>query len=133
LIRHYLDKYNREYDAGKWISVDAFDRLQRYAFPGNVRELKNMLKKAVVLGDEDQLDSLIYKIMEEEHIVCSQRTERPNPTDSHLPLKKRLLDLERKILAETIRREKTSRKIAKSLGISQTSVMRKIKAHGLSL
>jgi len=133
LVRHYLEKYNREFGAKRWISVDVFDQLQAYAFPGNVRELKNILKKAVVLGETDCLDRMIVKIMEEEGMVCFQETESPETIHLSRPLKDQVQALERKILAAAIREEKTSRKIAKSLGISQTSVMRKIKSYGLSL
>jgi PAS domain S-box-containing protein len=133
LVRHYVDKYNRDFGTGKWISMDVYSQLQAYTFPGNVRELKNILKKAVVLGDKDRLDGLILKIMKEEQIVCVQNTERSPGADSRISLKNQLLKMERNILVTAIGQDKTSRKIAKSLGISQTSVMRKIKTHGLTL
>ena len=37
------------------LSREAFDRVMKYDFPGNVRELENMMERAVVLGRGDQI------------------------------------------------------------------------------
>jgi len=54
LIRHFLKKYSRE--IGKDISTvapDVMNFLENYAYPGNVRELENMIERAVVLAEAD--------------------------------------------------------------------------------
>lgn len=54
LIRHFIDKYARE--NGKQItgiSKEAQDYLMKYHFPGNVRELENLIERAVVMAREE--------------------------------------------------------------------------------
>lgn len=54
LVRHFLKKYSAE--IGKSISKvapDVMTFLGNYAFPGNVRELENMIERAVVLAESD--------------------------------------------------------------------------------
>ena len=61
LTKHYLQVYNKEFKQEKRISADVMQVLQSYPFTGNVRELKNIIKKAVVLSDEANLDDVFLK------------------------------------------------------------------------
>jgi len=54
LVRHFLEKYNRELGRNiKKVSADALSILSRYDFPGNVRELENIIERAVALERSD--------------------------------------------------------------------------------
>jgi len=52
LIEHFLGRFAAEQGKGEMsISAEAVRALQKYPFPGNVRELKNIIQRAVVLAD----------------------------------------------------------------------------------
>jgi two-component system NtrC family response regulator len=54
LIRHFIDKYTRENNKNvQDISKEAQDYLMRYSFPGNIRELENLIERAVVMSREE--------------------------------------------------------------------------------
>jgi len=54
LIQHFIQKYtNQNGKDVKGISKEANDYLMRYHFPGNVRELENIIERAVVMARED--------------------------------------------------------------------------------
>ena len=58
LIRRFLEKYSRAF--GKevnGVSSDVLDILSRYPFPGNVRELENIIERAVALSDEPEISA----------------------------------------------------------------------------
>jgi DNA-binding NtrC family response regulator len=56
LIDYYMEKYARENQKDiKGISREALDQLMKYDFPGNVRELENIIERAVVLCRSDHL------------------------------------------------------------------------------
>jgi two-component system response regulator HydG len=57
LIHYFIVKSNDEFKKQvKQISVNAFDALTQYAFPGNIRELKNIIRRAVLLVKSDVIN-----------------------------------------------------------------------------
>jgi len=56
LINYYIDSFNREFKKHvRGVSSDAMERLQRHAWPGNIRELRNVVERAVLLAETDLL------------------------------------------------------------------------------
>jgi two-component system NtrC family response regulator len=54
LIRHFIEKYARENNKNvRNISKEAQDHLMRYSFPGNIRELENIIERAVVMSRDE--------------------------------------------------------------------------------
>jgi PAS domain S-box-containing protein/TyrR family helix-turn-helix protein len=130
LANYFLRKYNETYKSDKQLSYSAIEMLQAYPFPGNVRELKNLVKKAVVLSEERNLDEFIQKSLGYETAEEIQTTANRTVTPSILTLK--LKETESKILKTAFMQCKSTREIAKYLGISQPSVVRKLKKYGIS-
>ena len=130
LANYFLRKYNKTYASDKQLSYSAIEMLQAYPFPGNVRELKNLVKKAVVLSEERNLDEFIQKNLGYEASEDIQTTANRSVTPSILTLK--LKETESKILKTAFMQCKSTREIAKYLGISQPSVVRKLKKYGIS-
>ncbi len=54
LFEHFMDKFNQEFNKQiKHISLEAMELLMKYAWPGNIRELENVLQRAIVLAEKD--------------------------------------------------------------------------------
>ena len=130
LANHFLRKYNETYTSNKQLSYSAIEMMQAYPFPGNVRELKNLVKKAVVLSEERNLDEFIQKSLGYETAEGIQTTANRTVAPSILTVK--LKETESKILKTAFMQCKSTREIAKYLGISQPSVVRKLKKYGIS-
>lgn len=130
LANYFLRKYNETYKSDKQLSYSAIEMLQAYPFPGNVRELKNLVKKAVVLSEERNLDEFIQKSLGYETAEERQTTTYRTVAPSTLTVK--LKETESKILKTAFMQCKSTREIAKYLGISQPSVVRKLKKYGIS-
>jgi DNA-binding NtrC family response regulator len=109
--------------------------LSAYSWPGNVRELENAIERAVVIsaGKTVQPDDF------PEHIRAASkngRTTNDPEADAFSPgatdFEGNMSALEKRLLIDALKTHQTTRKAAKSLGISQSTVVRKMKRYGIS-
>ncbi len=106
LIQHFLRKYNER--AGRKIQKvpqSAVDRLVKYEFPGNIRELENLIERAVILsnGDTLNLDSVFPQLKKN-----NQNKNKSFPT---------LEELEKQHIIEAL--ERTNWKVTGQLSASE--------------
>ena len=129
LANHFLEKHTEstEKSIGA-ISTDTLQLLMQYDFPGNVRELENIIERGVLLETTDLLqpNSLSPQILS---TVSSQGTS----TDPAAPTKILLLaDVERQALAHALEAtDNNISKAAQALGIDRSTLYRKLKSYEL--
>lgn len=115
-LRHYCEKYNKE---SIGISQDAASRLIAHPFEGNIRELQNIIEKAVIMCDGSE-------VMPEHLQLYVPQAQRRNSTSSTLELR------ERDIIAEEIEACGGNLSMAaQRLGITRQTLYNKIKKFGL--
>jgi PAS domain S-box-containing protein len=130
LANYFLNKYNQEFGMTKRLSLNAINRLQQYSFPGNVRELKNILKHAVVMSENNLLDELIPEMVNADE---GQTPEVSPLSEDKVPsLTEQLNTVEKSILEHALSQYKTTRKMAEFLKTSQSRIARMLKKHQLS-
>ena len=130
LANHFLEDYNRKYKQKKTISPLTLSLMQAYPFRGNVRELKNHIKKAVIMSEGKRIDTHILSSIGNEVLDEWSQT---NPMERGVNnLADVLATLEKEMLKAAKRQCRTTRDMAKFLNISQPSVIRKLKKHQLS-
>lgn len=130
LIPLFLDKYNRRYESRRRISPEALRHIFHHPFPGNVRELKNMIQKAVVMGNSDLIDDVIEGFMDAPSLQHSSLGKFPKK-DTY-DFNETVRSFERKLLKEALKTHGTTRAVASALNMSQAQVFRKLKKYGLS-
>ncbi len=131
MAEFFLDIYNREYQVQRRITAKALRQLQAYPFPGNVRELQNIMRKAVVLSENDVLDDFLADSIGAGDKTPGRKTEFPEDPSYPIRLQDKVQALEKKILSDAFKRFRSTRKVAQNLGTSQSSVMRKMKKYHL--
>ncbi len=129
LANGFLGHYNRKYKQKKKLNPLALSLLQSYSFPGNVRELKNIIKKAVVMSEGDVIDKVILSSIGKE--VLEDRWEVRGADKKINNLMDMLSALEKEMLKNAMRHCKSTREMARFLNISQPTVVRKLKKHSL--
>jgi transcriptional regulator with PAS, ATPase and Fis domain len=125
-----MKKFGKEYRLNRRISSDALKLLQDYTFPGNVRELKNLLKKAVVMSENEYVDEIIQQSLTAGANSCTVAT---NDTQQRKSLTDHIFEVEKEIIKNAMTRCKSTREMARYLKISQPTVVRKLKKHRLYL
>jgi transcriptional regulator with PAS, ATPase and Fis domain len=131
LLQHYLQLINGKYKVEKKLHATTYDLLVHYDWPGNVREMENLLER-LVLTIEDQVILPLHLPIE----LQQNRTdavEYPLSFESKVVEKKTLKETVEEVEIEMIARAyqqcKTTYEMAEHLGISQPSVMYKMKKY----
>ncbi len=132
LSMFFLEKYNKAYGMGRRISPKGLATLQSYPFPGNIRELKNAIKKSVVMSETNLMDTILDDSASAMTPRGLARKYPVDPDNSQQNFDAMVMDFEREILTRTMETCKTTRAIASHLRMTQSQVMRKLKKHDLS-
>jgi DNA-binding NtrC family response regulator len=125
LITRLLSDLSAELpDGPATLSSEVLERLLAYSWPGNVREMRNVLERALILGRGSPAVSV-------EHLPGEFRA-RPGIGDRrHTPLS--LEDLERQHIERTLKHHTGNRtRAAIELGISRATLINKIKRYNIS-
>jgi len=131
LTHHYLAVYNRKYRKRKIIRSEGIKALQNHAFPGNVRELKNIIKEAVVLCEAPLIDQFVIDKLEET-AVESMANLPVTRIDVPFCLQRKMNAFEKQLLSAATKRCHSTNELARTIEISQATAFRKMKKHGLS-
>lgn len=130
LLNYYIDQFaTTEGLPYRRFTVGAQNRLRNYSWPGNIRELKNIVHRLLILGsganiDQEEIDLSIGEIREKE--------ESGIPPEFDLPLKEAREQFERSYLEHQLRATGGSMsKMAKRVGLERTHLYRKIRALGI--
>lgn len=81
LARHFLNEANQEYATSSIFDPEAIAFLEGYDWPGNIRQLENIVKRAVLMADDNRLISanLINRIISEERGIIRGGTPQQQP------------------------------------------------------
>ncbi|SHO49994.1 AAA-type ATPase lid domain-containing protein [Desulfopila aestuarii] len=131
LARSFLQHFNRKLGkADQTISSAAIAKLYNSSWPGNVRELKNVIERASVLSDSDEIGA-------DAILLSHETTSHGNRINSGLAkgstnsLKDIVGFYEREILLDTLNSSPSIRKAAQRLSISHTALLKKIEKYKL--
>ncbi len=120
LVHHFIEKFNAE--TGKRVqevTPAAMSVLQGYAWPGNIRELRNTVERAMILADGE--------VLTEEHLPPEMKPGGPEAAALRLPLGQPLEQVERDyILASLQRNAGNKARTAEVLGISEKTLYNKL-------
>lgn len=120
LIEYFLNNLINVYEEEKYFSKDALDLLYNYSWPGNIRELKNIIERTYILTNSQVIgiNNLPNNIIESNKKYCYKRS-------LDMDLNKSLEKLEMELISEAIEETKNNKEAAKLLGIHPSTLTRK--------
>ncbi|MEL7649372.1 MAG: sigma 54-interacting transcriptional regulator [Sedimentibacter sp.] len=125
----FLIRYNQRYNQSKELTIDVIKELEKYNWPGNIRELKNVIENMVVVSNNEYLQiedlpwnkekntgkKIVSMIDDTENLTLMEATEL----------------LEKTMLEKAKIKYQTTRAIADNLGVDQSTIVRKLKKYNL--
>ncbi len=122
-IRRYADQNQKQIDG---FSREALDRLMKYDYPGNVRELENIIEQVVVLSRDEiiQVNDLPLNVQ--------NASQTDNQSLSNGTFKERVEAFEKKLISEALRKANgIQTRAADLLGISERHLRYKLKKYNI--
>lgn len=132
LVEHFLHQFNARLDrAVTHVDAGALAALEAHSWPGNIRELENLIERAVLLADEDTL-----RIEHLHGLASASQASSGDADESELGLKQvvrvHTARIERSWIAKALQEEDGNvTRAATRLGISRKSLQTKMKEYGL--
>jgi len=135
LVNHFLTRFATERRiAPPRISAEALAALQAHDWPGNVRQLRNIIERTLILAPGDRVESIEIDLLPPE-IVEGQGSASINSTSIAImgsPLREARESFEREYLKIQIRRFSGNiSRTASFIGMERSALHRKLKALGL--
>jgi len=130
LANYFLEYYNRKYNCrAKAISPELTEVLKKYHWPGNIRELENLIKRYVILGSEDVITS---DLQPRDPDLLTADINFDGPISLKKLTRQATRALERKIILKVLHNHHWNRKqAARTLNISYRALLYKIRDAGL--
>ncbi len=123
LVANFLKVYNEKYEFNKTISPEAYEALLQYNYPGNIRELKNIMERLVIVSNESEIVGLdVQKVI---NFKKPSQDNNENKGIQIVPLKEGVANYEKQLLIEVAKLYNSTREQARVLGVDQSTIVKK--------
>jgi PAS domain S-box-containing protein len=120
LMYHFLEYYNEQFSTKKHFSEDALEMLRSYPWPGNIRQLQNIIERAMVISRNQLITANdLVSILEKRRVQ-----QMPVEVHSIVPLNQAIQYTEQQLIRMALKKYKTLTKVAEVLEVSQPTISR---------
>ncbi len=126
LIHQFMTQLSREHSIMRHLSADVQDILLSYPWPGNIRELRNVIERLVVFSTTEQISvgELPSEVIDS---ISVNRCGEESDLDAGISLKEAVRRFERRIIEEALKRHGRVSAAASALAIDPTTLIRKLR------
>jgi len=128
LVEHFLSFYNTKYNRNVQISAAAYDYLCRLSWDGNVRQIKNVVERIVILSEDGHLlkEDLLPILQLDIENATTNTSAKSVTVNEIITLGKAQELMERQLIDMALEEYKTVPKAAKALGVPPSTIYRKL-------
>ncbi len=129
IAENFVNENNKRYKLNKHLTFEAIEVLEKYSWPGNIRELQNVIERSVISFDGDeitkfQVERLLYP-------KASGGYAAEVVPGSGATMSKMLDDYEKNILEGALKQYKHASQAARMLGLNKSTLSRRMNKYGL--
>lgn len=122
LVISFLEQFNKKYDRKISLSTEVFDILEEQSWPGNIRQVENLVERLVIMAKDDLID--LENLPDD--IDLNGHRKKENMEGS---LDEMMEEFEKAIFINAFKTYKTSIAVGNALGISQVTAARRLRKY----
>lgn len=126
LVDFFADRFNKKHSKSKFIDRSAIESLMEYDWPGNIRELENIIERLIIIGNGN-----IVLQSDIERILGKSSDIKGGDVNGISTLRQAVSQLEKEMIQKSLSIHGSTYGAAIELGINQSTVVRKAKALGI--
>lgn len=126
LCNYFLDIFNKRYGKSKYLTLKAARSLAYLEWPGNIRELENLVENIVILEPDEVMRA---KHLQSRYGQVHTQEKGAVTVDGVIPYKEALEQMERQLLFNARNMYGSTRKMAAVLGVNQSTISRKMRQY----
>ncbi len=127
LATYFVKAFNKDYKLNKKISEEAIEVLQKFHWPGNIRELENIMERIMISFDGE----IITKAQVERVLGATTESDVDLSTIEGKSMTQLLEDYERHILEEMLSKYKKASEVGRMLKMNKSTLSRRLSKYGL--
>lgn len=127
LATYFVKAFNKDYKLNKKISEEAIEVLQKFHWPGNIRELENIMERIMISFDGE----IITKAQVERVLGATAESDVDLSTIEGKSMTQLLEDYERHILEEMMSKYKKASEVGRMLKMNKSTLSRRLNKYGL--
>jgi PAS domain S-box-containing protein len=131
LACYFLDKSNEKYGCYKRFDIKTCSYLESYTWPGNVRQLENLIERMVIMTEGEVITS---SLLPEEMRNDKEKAEpfiSLFPEEKILPLREAKEQTEKELISYALQKYKSIREAARHLEVDHSTIIRKMKKYNI--
>lgn len=132
LVKHFLELYGARYQVERRINDDALEYLEQCEWPGNIRELENVVQRLMIASKKEELTLLdVMREMHADVFDTNVLNDQEDRAGEELNMTVMVDNFEKNIIRHAMEKYGSTRKAARAIGISQTQLVRKKNKYGI--
>ena len=133
LVDNFIRKYNEKFGVDKYVDEEAKENLAGRQWPGNIRELENVVQRLIISSQTDAITVIdVIRELDGDAIGMPAAGKLREDMDrGEIDLTKMVEAFEKDIIRYACDKHGSTRRAAKAIGISQTQLVRKKNKYGL--
>jgi len=130
LAERFVTEFNEKYGMSKNLTSGGISALKDYNWPGNIRELRNIVERIIVAGESKEITSFqVIRQLSKNNIDSAWLKEEYREKN----LKHIIEDLEKSVLEECLSEEGNITKVAEVLNVNKSTISRKFKKYNINI
>ena len=126
LIQNFLNHYNKKYSKQIDVYSDAMQLMVSYDWPGNIRELQNVIERLVVVNQSNVIDTRTVAM-----VLGLSEQNLPESEPVGCNLKQAVAQCEQRLIRRAMEEHSSQRKAAAALGIDHSTLIKKCRKYGI--